>query len=113
MFDKGIVLFGRSLGQGLEPVSVVGHAVLLGPLLHARSHSVGYGAVELGAVVHHIYQLAIYIGRQVLEHLGTVEHQLSEILGRTVLGSGHLDGFLVESLFYSIKSQICHNLREL
>ena len=46
MFYEGVMLLGSALRQRLEPVRVVGYAVLFGPLLHARGHGVGYRTVE-------------------------------------------------------------------
>ena len=80
VLHKGIVLLGRALGQWLKPVGVVGHAVFLGPLLHAGRHGIGYRTVEAGAIVHHVYQLLIHVGRQILVHLGAVEHIFPEKL---------------------------------
>ena len=46
VFDEGVVLLGCALGQRLEPVGVVGHTILYGPLLDASCHGVGDGTVE-------------------------------------------------------------------
>ena len=41
VLNERVVLLGSAFGKGLEPVGVVCHAVLVGPLLDALSHSVG------------------------------------------------------------------------
>ena len=42
VLNKGIVLFGSSLRERLEPVGIVGDTHFKCPLLHARSHCIGY-----------------------------------------------------------------------
>ena len=59
---------------------VVCNTVLVGPLLDALCHSVGNRTVETGAVVDNVDELLVYVARQILVHLGTVEYVLSEEL---------------------------------
>ena len=75
---EGIVLLRRSFRQGLEPVGVVCHAVLLRPLFHAGGHGVGNGAVERRTVVDNVDKLVIYACRQVFVHLRTVKNVFPE-----------------------------------
>ncbi len=101
---EGVVLLGGALGQRLEPVRVVRHAVLLGPLLHAGGHGVGYGAVEARAVVHHVDERVVDLRRQVLVHLGAVEHVLAEVFRRSFHRRDNFQRLLLERLFYNLKS---------
>ena len=80
MFDKGIMLLGRSLCQRLEPVGIMCHAVLIGPLLHTLCHGIGDAPVERSSIVDHIDKFLIHITLQILVHLGACEHILTEIL---------------------------------
>ena len=80
MLDEGVVLLSGAFGKGLEPVGIVGHAILVGPLLHAFGHGVGDGTVERGTIVDHVDQLLVDISGKILVHLGAVEHFLSKIL---------------------------------
>ena len=80
MLDECVVLLGSTFGERLEPVRVVCHSVLVGPLLHAFCHGVGYRTVEPAAVVDDVDEFLIDIARQVFVHLRTVEHVLSEEL---------------------------------
>ncbi len=104
MLREGVVLLGCSLRQWLEPVGVVGRPVFRCPLLHARRHRVGYRAVEPCAVVYHVDELGIYVGRQILVHLMPVEHVFAEILRWSFRRCLYFCGLLFESLFYYLKS---------
>ena len=104
MFDEGVVFLGGALGERLEPVGVVGHTVLLGPLPHAARHGVGYGAVQPGAVVNHVDEFQIHIAGEVLVHLLAGEDILAEVFRRALCGGYHIEGLLLESLFYNLKS---------
>ena len=104
MLDEGIVLLGCASCQGLEPVGVMGHSVLLGPLLHSGCHGVGDGAVKRSSVVHHVDELGVDICWQIFVHLRTVEYVLSEIFGRTLHRCNHFYGALLERLFNNLKS---------
>ena len=75
------MLLGRALGQRLEPVGDVGHAVLHGPLLHATGHAVGSLAVQGLATFDAVEQRVEAVRIEVLAHLLAVENQLSVILG--------------------------------
>ena len=61
MLDERVVLLSGTLGQGLEPVRIVGDAILNGPLLHAGSYSVGYGSVETGTIVDDVDEVVIFL----------------------------------------------------
>ena len=100
----GVVLLGGAFGERLEPVRVVCHAVLFGPLLHAGGHGVGYGAVERRTVVYYVNQRLVHLRRQVLVHLGAVEHILSKILRRPFHRRNHFQRLLLESAFYYSES---------
>ena len=104
VLDERVVLLGGTLGQRLEPVCIVRHAILYGPLLHAGSHSVGHVAVEACTVVDDVDHLLVHVLRQVLVHLLTVEDLLSKILVRSLTGCFHVEGLLLECLADNLKS---------
>ena len=98
------MLLGRALGQRLEPVGIVGHAVLLGPLHHTCCHGIGDITLQARAVVDDVDHLLVDILRQVLVHLLTVEDLLSEILIRSLTRCLYVEGLLCESLADHLKS---------
>ena len=104
VLDEGIVLLGRAFSQWLEPVRIMGDAHLLCPLLHPRSHGIGYRAVEPRTVVHHVNHLVVNVLGQVLIHLLTVKHVLAEVFRRSLCGGLHVKGLLLESLFHNLES---------
>ena len=104
VFDEGVVLLGGTLGEGLEPVGVVGDAHLLGPLLHPFGDGVGDGAVETGTVVDDVDEVVIHVGGQVLVHLLTVEHVLAEVFGGSLGRGFHFHSLLLEGLLYDLES---------
>ena len=104
MFDEGVVLLGGTLGEGLEPVGVVGDAHLLGPLLHPFGDGVGDGAVETGTVVDDVDEVVIHVGGQVLVHLLAVEHVLAEVFGGSLGRGFHFHSLLLEGLLYDLES---------
>ena len=104
MLHEGVVLLGSTLGQRLEPVCVVGHAHLHSPLLHACCHGVGYRAVQSCTIVHHVNHGVVDFLRQVLIHLLTCEDVLAEILRGALRGHLHVEGALLERLFYYLES---------
>ena len=73
-----IVLLGGEAGQRLEPVGVVGGAVLDRPVLHRGRHDVGHGRVERLAAVDGAEQAAVDLLRQALPHHGPREHVAAE-----------------------------------
>ena len=104
MLDEGIVLLGCSLGEWLEPVCVVCHAILVSPLLDALCYCVSDRTVESSAVVDNINEFLIDITWKILVHFCTVEYVLSEILRRTLYWCHHVEGSFPESLCYNLKS---------
>ena len=86
MLDKRIVLLGSALGEWLEPVRVVGDAILGSPLFHASGYGIGYLSVESGV------------------HFLAVEDFLTEITGRSLCGGFYVEWLLLESLTYNLKS---------
>ena len=101
---EGVVLLGRAFRKRLEPVRVVRGSVLLGPLLHAFGHGVGYRAVEAGPVVNHVYHGLVNRRGQVFVHLGAVEHVLAEILRRAFGRRVHLQWLLAKGALYYVES---------
>ena len=104
MLDEGVVLLGSAFGEGLEPVGIVRHAVLLGPLHHAFGHGIGHGAFELCTIVHHVDHLLIDVLGQVLVHLFAVEHFLAKVLCRSLGRCCHVERFLLESFANNLES---------
>ena len=98
MLDEGIVLLGSTFCQWLEPVCVMGYAILVGPLLDALGHGVGDVAVESCAIVDYVYQFLINIGWQILVHLLSVEYLLAEELTGSLTGSCHFSWLSLGSL---------------
>src|SRR5215510_9278507 len=79
--EKGVVLLGRNARQRLEPVSVMGCAVLDGPVLQRASDRVGGREIERLSAGDGGAQGAVDRRRQPgLLHL-VVEHQLAELFG--------------------------------
>ena len=99
MLHEGVVLLGSAFGEGLEPVGVVGDAMLHGPLLHTLCHCIGNGAVESGPVVDDIDEFLIHVGGQILIHLLACEDVFAEVFRRSFFWGGDiycpfLEGFL-------------------
>ena len=95
MLDEGIVLLGSTFCQWLEPVGVVGYAILVSPLLDAFGYGVGDVTVETCSVVNDVYQFLIDICREILVHLLSVEYLLSEEFTWSLARSS--TGFLLEA----------------
>ena len=104
MLDEGIVLLGCALGERLKPVCVVCDAILVSPLFHAFSHGISHGTVETCSVVDNVDEFFVHFAWQILVHLRTVEHVLTEELRRTFYGCDHFNCFLIESIGYNLKS---------
>ena len=98
MLDEGIVLLGSTFCQWLEPVGVVGYAILVSPLLDAFGYGVGDVAVETCSVVDDVYQFLIDICREILVHLLSVEYLLSEEFTWSLVRSGYLNRLSLGSL---------------
>ena len=104
MFDKGIMFLGGAFGQGLEPMGVVCHTILLGPLSHARGHGIGDGAVEGCSIVDNVNHLLVHVTLQILIHFRACEDFLSEILRRALLGGCYLQRLLRKCFLYYLES---------
>ena len=104
MLDKRVVLLCGTLGEGLEPVCIVRHAILRGPLFHTFCHGIGYLTVETGTVVHHVYHLLVDILRQILVHLLAVEDLLSKILCGSFTWCFYVERLLLECFADNLKS---------
>ncbi len=110
MLNKRIVFLGRALGEGLEPVGVVGNTVLACPLYHAGRYTVGHGTVEAGTVVDDVHHLLVDVLRQVFIHLFAVEDLLAEIFAGSFDRTLHFEGLFLECLSYHLKSEfVSHN----
>ena len=104
VLDEGVMLLGRALRQGVEPVRVVRGAFLEGPFLHTRRDGVGCLPVEGRTIIDRVDQALERLSRKILEHLLAVEDQLAEIVGRPFLRSGYLDRFSLEGRLDNPKS---------
>ena len=97
--DQGVVFLGSTLGQGLEPVGDVGHAVLHRPFFHAAGHAVGGLAVKGVSALDAVKQGVEAFSIKILAHLLAVEHEFAEVLGSFPSGNVcrnlfPLEGFL-------------------
>ena len=73
--DEAVVLFAGDAGEGLEPVGVVGGALLDGPVPHEAGHHVGQFDVQGLALLQGGLQALVGGGGQPLLHHMLVEHQ--------------------------------------
>ena len=80
--NQGVVFFGRSLREGLEPVRDVGDAVFHGPFFHSEGYAVGGFVVQAGAAFHTGIKGLESTGLQILSHFLAVENKVSEVVGR-------------------------------
>ena len=71
--DKAVVLLTGDAGQGLEPVGVVGRALLNGPALHDAGHDIGDLKVKRLTLFNRRFQTLVGRARQTLAHLMLVE----------------------------------------
>ena len=108
VFQQGIVLLGRQVVEGLEPVGDVGDAVAQGPGLHPVGHLVRRLHVQRFPVVNAVDQGIVGPDVQIFPHLVPVEDQLSEVIGRPLRRGLYGDGFLLESVLDDIESQFAH-----
>ena len=104
VFNKGIMLFSRSLCQRLEPVRIVSHAQLRSPFLHTRSHLIGNISVQRRTVIYHVHQFGIHLAWQILEHFLTVEYIFCKVFTGAFLRRRHIDRFLVKRFLNYSKS---------
>ena len=105
VLHEGIMLLGRTLGERLEPVGVVGDAHLLGPLLHPFGDGVGDGTVETGTVVDDVDEFVIHFCGQVFVHFFAVEHVLAEVFGGSLGRGFHFHSLLLEGFLYDLESK--------
>ena len=104
VLDKRVVLLGSALVQRLEPVGVVRHTILRGPLFHAFGDGIGHLAVKPCAVIHYVNHLLVHVLGQVLIHFLAVEDPAAEILRGTLTGCFYVERLLFESLANDLKS---------
>ena len=90
--------------QWLEPVGVVRHTILGGPLFHTLCHCIGYIAVETCTIVHHVDHLLIDVLGQVLVHFFTIEDLATKILSWSFHWCFYVERLLLESLTDNLKS---------
>ena len=104
MLDEGVVLLGCTLGEWLEPVSIVCHAIFNSPLLDARCNGVSHAAVEASSIVYNVNKLFINVLWQILVHLLTIEDIFAKILVGTFFGGLYGEGSFLKCLLYNLKS---------
>ena len=85
--DEAVVLLGGDAGHGLEPVGVVGGALLHGPLLHGLGDLVGGGDVQRGPIRDTGLPGAVGCGREALFHGLLVEDHAAEQFGELHSGT--------------------------
>ena len=76
--DKRIMLLRRHACQGLEPVGIVGGALLDGPLLHGLRHCLRHNGIQLFALIYGLMKLFINLLRQPLLHHLVAEYVFTE-----------------------------------
>ena len=80
--DEGVVLFRGAAGEGLEPVGVVGAAVLDRPLLHSMGDGVGDFLVEGRAVLDGLVEALVDgLGQALLHHLVVEDEAAVDLAG--------------------------------
>ena len=104
MLDKGVVFFSSTFRQRLEPVGVMGNAILHGPLFHTSSYSIGHIALQTGSIINDINHFLINLLGQILVHLLAVEHFLTEVLIRPFGRCYYVERLLLECLANNLKS---------
>ena len=104
VLDKGVVLFSSTFRQRLEPVGVMGNAILHGPLFHTSSYSIGHIALQTGSIINDINHFLINLLGQILVHLLAVEHFLTEVLIRPFGRCYYVERLLLECLANNLKS---------
>ena len=72
--DEAVVLLGGDAGEGLEPVGIMGRALLDGPLLHGVGDDVGHVDVKRHAFLDGSHELLVGGLGQALLHRVLVEH---------------------------------------
>ena len=83
--QERVVLLGGQPGHRLEPVGVMGRAVLHGPLPHRGGHDVGDRRVQRGALLDRVAQRLVDILRQPrLHHLVGEDVDAEELADRLV-----------------------------
>ena len=90
--DEAVVLLGSDARQRLEPMSVVGGALLDGPLFHGVGDDVGHVLVQRRAFLDSFHQLLVGGLRQTLAHHMLVEHH-----GAVQIGHFRHNGFAPHS----------------
>ena len=71
--DEAVVLLTGDAGQGLEPVGVMGGALLDGPALHDAGHHVGHFQIERLTLFDGRLQALVGRAGQTLAHLMLVK----------------------------------------
>ena len=104
VLDKGIVLFGRTVGKRVKPVGIVRSTHFEGPFAHAGSDAIGYLAAQRSAVVDRLDYGFVGLFGQILEHLLPVEDISSVILRRPLLRKIDGDCFPTKSFFRHFES---------
>ncbi len=80
MLDEGVVLLGRTSGEGCEPVGVVACAVLGSPSAHTVGNTVGDMAVKGLFVLDSVHKSVVCALGKIAEHGAAVENQFTVVL---------------------------------
>ena len=76
--DEAVVLFGGEAGHGLEPVGVVGGALLDRPVLHGVGDLTGGGTIQRRSLCQALLPLLVDGGGKALLHLLLAKHHLAK-----------------------------------
>ena len=104
VFDKSVVFFGCPVGQGLEPVCIMGNSFFQCPHTHTGCHMVGYFAVDRCSVINGVGQGFVRFLGEILLHSLAVKYVLAIVLGYFLFGSDGFYGLTVGSFLHCIKA---------
>ena len=102
------MLLRRATRQGLEPVGVVGCALLHCPFLHTDCHAVGDVARQSLLIVHQVKELLQHVAGDILLHLFAREHFLCEQLACAATCGFYLHRLMTPCGLQSLKTNVTH-----
>ena len=105
VFEEGVVLFGGTSRQRLEPVGIMCSALIHSPLLHSRCDFGSDLAREGGAVVHRVEHSLVGLFVEIATHCGAVENLRAEVFRRAAFGVLSSEGLTVDSLLDHSESE--------
>jgi len=108
VFNKGIVLLGRTIGQGMKPMGVMGRPVLERPRLHPLGHLVSHLPVNRRAPLYGRHHRLVSLPAQILLHLRLIKDQRLVIFRCQLLPVDQRPGLPVHHLLQCLESHLCH-----